>query len=109
MGFQDCCPNDLQLQTLTVDFNGAPNPRCVEGSVNVYFRSVAKRLVAVLGLRFQQYITRDLDAVHNCYIAEYDSSERKVDLFGENSLLLSSYVSDVQLHQSVESITTKQN
>lgn len=46
-------------------------------SVEVHIPSMTKRLVAVPGQWFNQYITKFMGTNHDCYILEFDSASKK--------------------------------
>lgn len=93
------------------DVNGPPDPEQCSQKVSVeeYVSFALSRSIAMSVSFVQQYITRDLGAIHYCYTAKCDRSGKRKLLFGEHSLLSNSHVSDVQLHLVVKSRTPKQN
>lgn len=84
---QDWAPQDLDASIISVH-GGLPSSSIVhsrEATVEVFVPSVNRRFIAVSWNWFREFITVELGAVHDCYIAEYDSAVNDVRLLGSST------------------------
>lgn len=77
-------PSKLKLcaQSLGESQGSCPDPSCRGATAEVYFPSLKTWLIALSFTFFSQFISTELNAIQDCYIADCDMNKQEIKLLG---------------------------
>lgn len=76
------CPDELNVTSLSISDGSSSTTHSRTATTEIYVPSLKRRLLAVSWKWFKEYISAELGAIHDCYIAEFDDTTKQLNLLG---------------------------
>lgn len=77
---REWCPDKLTLSALNVFYNVSLVIDSKDNLSKIFLQFVLQQVVAVLKRWFSRFTSFDLEAIHDCYISEYDPVSKELKI-----------------------------